>query len=126
MKDTILLGREKKLVATSWEFWRQRLAGASEHMNERLSFMTPEHHLVRDTAVSELVRNSGKPLEAQFLSRLLGLPRSRVEEILDELEKGLFFLVRNEKREITWAFPVTSDRTPHQLVLSTGERVFSA
>ena len=46
--------------------------------------------------------------------------------LLDDLEKHLFFLVRDRGGNVSWAFPVTSDRTPHRLRFSTGERIFAA
>ncbi len=49
-----------------------------------------------------------------------------VVQLLDDLEKHLFFLVRNAAGNVSWAFPVSSDRTPHRLRLSTGERIFAA
>jgi len=49
-----------------------------------------------------------------------------VKTLLDELERNLFFLVRNGAGDVNWAFPVTSDRTPHRLRFDTGERIFGA
>jgi len=43
-----------------------------------------------------------------------------------DLQKNLFFLVRNDIGEISWAFPVTCDITPHRLSFSSGEGVFAA
>ena len=45
---------------------------------------------------------------------------------LAELERRLFFLVRNEEGAVSWAFPVTVDKTPHRLTFSTGERLHGA
>ncbi|SPE40336.1 hypothetical protein SBA3_3720006 [Candidatus Sulfopaludibacter sp. SbA3] len=56
----------------------------------------------------------------------VGLDIPAVTGLLDDLEKHLFFLVRNGLGEVSWAFPVTSDRTPHRLRFSTGERIFGA
>ena len=47
-------------------------------------------------------------------------------EIVADLEKNLFFLVRNQAGDVSWAFPVTSDATPHRLTFSTGEHTFAA
>jgi hypothetical protein len=46
--------------------------------------------------------------------------------LLDDLERSLFFLVRDHRGNVSWAFPVSSDRTPHRLRFSTGERIFAA
>ena len=126
MKDTILIGREGDIHEVPAESWKSQLAGIHEVMEERLSFMTAEHHLVRTAAVRELPRNSGRPLRPAELAEVSKLPLSRVRTILDELEERLFFLARNDNREVSWAFPVTTDRTPHRLSFSTGERLFGA
>jgi hypothetical protein len=89
-------------------------------MNDLLAFFTPEHHAVRNFAVRELPRAQGSPLRASVI------PVPRVVELLDDLEKRLFFLVRNAKGEVTWAFPVTCERTPHRLLFSTGEQIYGA
>ncbi len=124
MKNTILLGRGKTIQEEPTDDWLK--AHDQIDMTERLAFLTPEHHLVRYTAVRELPGNGGKPLTAADLVDKTGLERSKVETILDELERGLFFLARNDAGEVSWAYPVTTDRTPHRLTFSTGERLFGA
>jgi len=94
-------------------------------MNDRLAFMTPQHHAVRNFVVQELPRR-GAPLSSTQIARSLGLDVKAVNRLLDDLEKHLFFLVRNGRGEVSWAFPVTSDQTPHRLRFSTGERIFGA
>ncbi len=126
MKDNILIGRREMILEVSAENWRKHLAGARHHTVALLSFMTEDHHLVRNFTVCELPRNHGKPLSSQDISRRLNLPLSRVIAILDDLQKHLFFLVRNETGEVSWAFPVTSERTSHRLSFSSGEQVFAA
>ena len=88
--------------------------------------MTPEHHLVRNFAVCELPRHDGEPLAPDEVARALGLTLPRVVAILEELERNLVFLVRNEAGSVSWAFPVTTDRTSHPLRFSTGETVYAA
>jgi hypothetical protein len=87
--------------------------------------MSEEHHLVRYFVVRELPR-TGKPMRPEFISQSLKLPVVRVNTILDELERNLFFLVQNSQGAVTWAFPVTVEKTPHELTFSTGERLHSA
>ena len=126
MKDSILIGRGEKMLEVSDENWRKHLALGREHMQLRLGFMTDDHHRVRNFAVRELPRNQGMALSVEEISRRLDLPLDRVVAILEELQKNLFFLVLNEMGEVSWAFPVTSDRTPHRLSFSSGESVFAA
>ncbi|HWC96958.1 MAG TPA: hypothetical protein VG456_09420 [Candidatus Sulfopaludibacter sp.] len=95
-------------------------------MQERLAFLTPLHHTVRNFVVRELPRNGGKPLRAEQIGIATNLDLPVVTGLLDDLEKNLFFLVRNSAGAVSWAFPITSDPTPHQLTFSTGERIFGA
>ncbi len=87
--------------------------------------MTEEHHRVRDFAVVELPR-FGAAIPPERIAEGTGIPRDRVETILTELEVRRFFLVRDDDRRVSWAFPVTSERTPHRLLLSTGESIHAA
>lgn len=126
MKDVILIGKQEKILEVSAENWRKHLADAQHHSSTRLSFMTSGHHLIRNFIVRELPRNQGKPLSAEDISNRLQLPLTRVGAILDDLERHLFFLVRNETGQVSWAFPVTAETTPHRLIFSSGERTFAA
>ena len=105
--------------------WKQLVLAAIERGRRRVDFMSEEHHAIRRTAVTELVR-TGQPIVPETFSRQLDISAARTGEILDELERNLFFLVRNEEGAVSWAFPVTSDRTPHKLAFSTGERLYGA
>lgn len=91
-----------------------------------LDFMTPRHHAVRNFAVLQLPRNAGRPLNPSQIANGVGLDSATVIELLDELEAHLFFVVRDVRGDVSWAFPVTSDDTPHALHFSTGERIFGA
>ena len=61
-----------------------------------LSFMTEEHHLIRYFVVRELP-HIGKPIPPELISDELKMPLSMTINILDDLERNLFFLVRNDK-----------------------------
>lgn len=126
MKDTILIGRGGAILEVPAENWRKHLAGAGHRIAARLSFMTGDHQRVRNFVVRELPRNDGRPLSAEDISRGLDLPLASVMAILEDLQKNLFFLVLNNTGKVSWAFPVTSDRTPHRLSFSSGESVFAA
>jgi hypothetical protein len=79
---------------------------------------------VRDFAVLELAR-TGVPLSPDAIEAALDLSAERVRGILDDLEKHLTFLFRNERGEVTWAYPVTVDETPHHARFSSGEEAYS-
>ena len=114
MTDHVLVGRGREI---------RRLS--PEHCAERLRFMGSDHHRVRCFVVEELARRS-RPVSMDTITEALGIAPEVVSGIVDELERRLFFLVRNEYGEVTWAYPVTVARTPHRLTFSTGERLHGA
>ena len=95
-------------------------------MDDLLAFMTPQHHAVRNFVVRELPRNHGRPLSVLEIARPLRLDVRNTVRLLEDLERRLFFLVRDRRGNVSWAFPVTSDRTPHRLRFDTGEQIFGA
>ena len=125
MMETILVGQGREVIQMLRQQWEDDLANVPVHMKARLAFMSAQHHLVRYFVVRELPRY-GKPMPAEFISEQLRLPMTQVNGILDDLEKNLFFLVRNESGAVSWAFPVTVEKTPHHLRFSTGEDVYAA
>jgi hypothetical protein len=125
MKKRLLLGVWRAMLPIPRHVWQRQVA-QSEHGGQAwLSFMTDDHHRVRDFAVLELPR-AGVPLPPEVIAEKLDLPVDRVRAILDELEKHMTFLFRNEQGAVTWAYPVTVERTPHRVTFSTGERVYAA
>jgi hypothetical protein len=125
MNETVLLGRGRHMIEIPREKWEEHLLQVPHHWQTRLGFMSEEHHLVRYFAVRELPR-FGAPIQPELFSRELGLSLERVTSILDDLEKNLFFLVRNEQGAVSWAYPVTAEPTPHHLAFSTGEQLYAA
>jgi hypothetical protein len=125
MSATILKGMASDLIEEPQAAWKERLARAPGEFRQILRFMSEEHHRVRYYVVEELPR-CGRPLAPEAIGRALGLPAARTEAILEDLEKNLFFLVRNEEGAVSWAFPVTVTETPHHLRFSTGERLDAA
>ncbi len=95
-------------------------------MENPLDFMTLRHHAVRNFVVLELPRNQGRPLSPARIATALHMDLDTVIALLDDLERHLFFLVRDPRGNVSWAFPVTSDPTPHRLRFSTGERIYAA
>lgn len=123
--DEILVGRGDRILTHSFDVLRRHLEASQHARSPRLSFMTEEHHRVRDCAVAELPR-VGRALPPGHIAERTGLRVDRVEAILDDLEVHRFFLVRDEERRVSWAFPFTSERTSHRLELSTGESIHAA
>jgi hypothetical protein len=125
MEQKILLGREQEIVEIPEATWKQRLTQVPQLGQSRLNFMTDTHHQIRYFVVQEMA-NLQQPLEPEFISEQLRLPLERVRSILDELERKLFFLVKNGHGAVTWAYPVTVEATPHRLEFSSGERLYGA
>jgi hypothetical protein len=120
------------LHARGWELhkqpvaeWQAGVRHSTDRMRRHLGFMTADHHAVRNFAVTSLPRFN-RPIPLTDVARSLRLPISRVQAITEELERNLFCLVRDRAGNIAWAFPVTVQRTTHEMQLSTGERVFGA
>jgi hypothetical protein len=97
----------------------------AEKGHAQIGFMGVDHHKVRDFVVLELPRR-GRPIPADDIAKEVNLPLQRTQEILDELEKGMTFLFRNEKGEVAWAYPVTAESTPHRIHFSSGEQIYAA
>ncbi len=125
MGETILIGRGRKFTSMPRTEWEDQLSKIPQSMKTRLSFMTRQHHLVRYFVVRHLPRMGG-PIPPEMIAEKLHIPLRRVASILAELEEKLFFLVRDGRGDVTWAYPVTAAETPHRLSFSTGERIFAA
>jgi len=125
MTDRILIGRGGTIDVRARDEWEIELSGAPESISRRLSFMSEDHHAVRNYVVRELPRLA-RPISVTEISNALQLPRERTSGIVDDLERNLFFLVRGDGPEVSWAFPVTVDDTGHRMVFSTGERLDAA
>ncbi|MFN2263824.1 MAG: hypothetical protein ACK2UM_06150 [Anaerolineales bacterium] len=125
MEKNILLGRGREMLEIPQATWKKDLAQALQHSRSRLNFMTDAHHQIRYFVVKEMVVRQ-KPIEPEFISEKLNIPLERVNTLLEDLERKLFFLVRNEQGAVVWAYPVTVENTPHKLSFSSGERLYGA
>jgi len=125
MEKKILLGRDRQIVEIPLATWEQHLTQVPQNSQARLNFMTDAHHQIRYFVVREMVSRQ-KPVEPEFISEKLNMPLERVKAILEELERKLFFLVRNEQGSVAWAYPVTVETTPHRLNFRSGERLYGA
>jgi hypothetical protein len=124
--DALLVGRGDRLERVPAAEWRLKLAQARDATAHRFAFMSADHREVRYAAVRMLPRNGGRPLSVTQLSRGTNLPEPRVDEVLTDLQRHLFFLVRDTRGDVSWAFPVTTDPTPHRLTFDSGERLWGA
>jgi hypothetical protein len=125
MKDTILMANGEIFKEIPQKDWEEGLTAMAGHVVDGLAFMTQEHHRVRSFVVRELPRVRS-PLAAEFIAESLNLTVTRTKVILDELEKHMTFLFRNEQGAVAWAYPVTVDPTPHRVHFNTGESLYAA
>ena len=125
MEEKIFLGRDQNMLEVPESTWKQHLTQIPQHSQSRLSFMTETHHQIRYFVVKELA-NRQKPIDPEFISENLNLPLELVKSTLEELERKLFFLVRNEQGAVAWAYPVTVEITPHKINFSSGEHLYAA
>ncbi len=124
MSDAIILGLGRWMVPIPAIIWHRVVRSSARKASDTLRFMTPDHHRVRDFAVDRLFR-MGTPLPPDEIARSLDLSPHRVGEILEDLERHLTFLFRGSGPAVTWAYPVTVERTPHHAIASTGEEAYS-
>ena len=124
MNNTLLLGVWRMMISVPPVLWQSQLAKETQAQSD-LAFMSAEHDRVRDFVVREMPRFN-RPLPPELIAAELQLPLERVGFILDELERNMTFLFRNEAGAVTWAYPVTVDKTPHQVAFSSGEKLYAA
>jgi hypothetical protein len=123
MDNALLFGIWRMMISVPSALWQNKMPKLAARWD--LSFMTADHHRVRDFAVRELPR-FGRPLSPELIADELQLPADRVSSILDELERHMTFLFRNQEGEVTWAYPVTVDETPHRVTFDSGEKLYAA
>jgi hypothetical protein len=125
MAENVLIGRGREIAPVPRPEWEQVIVGRIPLLKERLSFMTADHHRVRSFVVRELPRK-GTPLTPEEIAGNLQIPLERVVSLLGDLERNLTFLYRNPKGEVAWAYPVTVEETPHEVIFSSGEKLHAA
>jgi hypothetical protein len=125
MRKRPLIGIKRHMIPIPRFLWERQVRDRARAAEGRLKFMTEDHHRVRDFVVREIPA-AGGPLSPELIAERLGLSLEKTIRILDELEKRLFFLFRNEAGAVTWAYPATADSTPHEALMNAGERVHAA
>ena len=125
MNKSLLLGISRFLLRIPRPIWQQEVARSARASEKSLKFMTSDHHRVRDFVVRELPRLA-QPIHPETIAQSLKMELEQVIPILDELEKKLTFIFRNEQGAVAWAYPVTVEPTPHRVTFSTGEQIYAA
>lgn len=125
MSGHLLIGVGREIYSVPDDAFQKSVKELPVRMASPLAFMSRNHHSVRDFAVRELPRQD-RPLSPRQIAQVTGLTPQDVSAILADLERNLFFLVRDPEGNVSWAFPVTTSETPHRLRFSTGEKTFGA
>lgn len=125
MKNKIMLGMWRYMFNVPPFLLEKQRAKGKAKMAANLAFMTAEHRRVHHFAVRALP-GLGQPLPPGSIAAALNLPLEKVNTMLDDLEKHMTFLVRNTEGSVVWAYPVTLEKTPHQVTFDTGEQIYAA
>ena len=125
MKNKLMLGLWRHIINIPPFLWKKEIAKGKRKFEEEYGALSEEIRLIHHFVVKELP-SSGKPLSPELISDRLSLHMDQVKDALDYLEKRLTFLFRNENGEVTWAYPVTVEKTPHKITFDTGEKVYAA
>jgi hypothetical protein len=125
MNKSLLLGIWRFLLRIPRPIWQREVERSAIMGKKSLAFMTSDHHRVRDFVVMELPRIA-EPMHPEMIAQSLHMKLEHVISILDELERNMTFLYRNEHGAVTWAYPVTVEPTPHRVTFSTGEQIYAA
>jgi hypothetical protein len=125
MKDSVLLGFWRAIVGVPPAMWQGQIRNEAQQKRTSLDFMSTEHRTVHHFVVRELPR-LGEPMSPAYIAERLHMSMARVSSILDDLEHHLTFLYRNDAGAVAWAYPVTTDPTPHRVTFSSGEQIHAA
>ena len=125
MNNNLMLGLWRYMLNVPEFLWEKQSAKKKKSFSAHLGFMTGEHRLIHHFVVRELPF-AGKPLSPEFIANAVNLPTERVIAILEDLEAHMTFLFRNARGEVTWAYPVTVEKTPHEVTFHTGEQLYAA
>jgi hypothetical protein len=123
ISNRLLLGIGRHMLPIPAFIWQRQAQRNPNHAPT--AFMTPDHQRIRDYVVTELPI-AGQPLSPGVIAGRLNLSLERTVALLDDLEKHLTFLFRDEAGAVVWAYPVTAARTPHRFVANTGEALYAA
>ncbi len=125
MRNKLMAGVWRYIVGVPPFLWEKQIEKARHKVKRSTAFMSAEHRSVHYYVVRELPR-LGKPIPSELVAQELGLTLEQTQAILEDLETHLTFLYRNSDGEVTWAYPVTVDKTPHAITFHSGEQLYAA
>jgi len=125
MQNKLMMGLWRFIINVPPFLWKKQIEKGKRAFERACGRLSEEQRAVHHFAVKELPR-AQQPLSPDVISEKTGIPVDRVTAALDRLDRGMKILYRNAKGEVTWAYPVTVDETPHRLTFSTGEKLYAA
>lgn len=125
MDNTLLKGLWKYLMPVPPFLWKRKINQMAAKAASRVEFMTADHHRIRNFVVKTMPE-SANPVSLDRISNALDIEIERVSTLVDELEKNKFFLFRNTQGDVSWAYPVTTEKTPHRVYFPTGDKIYAA
>ena len=123
MFERVLLGIGRRMVPVPEWLFRPMVERDARKMAKRPA-LEPDERRVQHFAVREIPRR-GEAIAPEVFAGELELPLEEVHRILDELERRMTYLCRRGTEDVVWAYPVTAEKTPHQLRIDGGA-AFSA
>jgi hypothetical protein len=125
MPEKLMIGLWRFIVKLPPALWEKKVIKAARDFEALSGSFTEDHRRVHHFVVRQMPA-AGGPLAPSVVADGLGLPLKRVTALLDDLEKNMTYLWRNEQDQVIWAYPVTVEPTPHRVTFSTGERLYAA
>jgi len=123
MFERVLLGVGRRLVPVPEILFRPMVRRDANKLAKRQP-LEPDERRVQHFAVREIPRRH-EAISPEVFAAELDLSLDQVHQILDELERRMTFLCRRGGEDVSWAYPVTADETPHQVRIDGGA-AFSA
>jgi hypothetical protein len=104
---------------------KNRVAELAARAVDEVDALSPRQRAIHHLVVRELP-GQGKPMPPETIAATVGLSTDEVTRVLADLESRKGFLFRNEDGAVAWAYPVTSEPTPHRLHFKSGETLYAA
>jgi hypothetical protein len=123
MFERVLLGLGRRMVPVPEVLFRPMVQRDANKLAKRPP-LEPDERRVQHFAVREIPRRC-EAIAPEVFAAQLGLSLEQVSQILDELERLMTYLCRRGGEDVSWAYPVTADETPHQVRIDGGA-AFSA
>lgn len=125
MSNKLMLGLWRYIINVPSFLWQKQIAAGKMKFDKEAGALSSEYQRIHHFVVKELPRHR-KPMTPEFISASLGMSVDSVIAALDYLENRKAFLYRNSDHDVTWAYPVTVEKTPHRITFGTGEQLYAA